>query len=212
MYRPGLGRYIRDGADGRARARRHPPGRDRPPVAHRRAARTRRPTATSTCSGVNEYFGWYDSVRADLPRGPPTTTRSSAPTSTTLHARQPGPAARDHGVRRRGLARRARPTSAAPTSSRPATCSTHLRIHASKRFVAGSIALGAARLPGASRPGRAARRSRTPPRRGTTRASSRRRTRASRSTSSCASAGGTRGRSADGGLRCGAREATLVLP
>ena len=83
-----------------------------------------RPTATSTCSGVNEYFGWYDSYKADLVR-PTDHHRRARPLPRPAARGQPEPAAGDHRVRRRGRAR------TAPRASRgslpvpdAASCST----------------------------------------------------------------------------------------
>ena len=52
--------------------------------------------------GVNEYFGWYDSYKADLVR--PASTAVGAPRLPRRSARgEPRAAARDHRVRRRGV-------------------------------------------------------------------------------------------------------------
>ena len=87
--------------------------------------------------GVNEYFGWYDSVRADLPRGE-TTTEELGPYLDGIHAANPNLpiVITEFGVE----ALRSGPV------EQPGTYEfqrnfvlDHLRVHASKRYIAGSI-------------------------------------------------------------------------
>jgi beta-glucuronidase len=87
--------------------------------------------------GVNEYFGWYPSYRADVARGP-TTTAELGPYLDALHAANPdlplvitefgAEASRDGLETQRG-------TFAFQTRY----VLDHLGIHASKRYVAGSL-------------------------------------------------------------------------
>jgi beta-glucuronidase len=87
--------------------------------------------------GVNEYFGWYDSYKADLVRGPTTTGELSAYLD-QLHAANPNlplmitefgaEAAREGPAAQRGSYQFQR-----------RFVIDHLRIHGSKDFVAGSI-------------------------------------------------------------------------
>jgi beta-glucuronidase len=88
--------------------------------------------------GVNEYFGWYDSVRQDIQR-PPSTTAELGPFLDELHAANPdlplfiteygAEAARSGPVRQRGSYEFQR-----------RYMLDHLAIHASKPYVNGSIA------------------------------------------------------------------------
>jgi beta-glucuronidase len=87
--------------------------------------------------GVNEYFGWYPSYRADLQRGP-TTTDELGPYLDAIHAANPdlpvmvtefgAEASRDGPVDQPGSYR-----------FQERYDVDHLRIHASKPYVAGSI-------------------------------------------------------------------------
>jgi beta-glucuronidase len=87
--------------------------------------------------GVNEYFGWYDSYRADLVR-PPTTTTELGPFLDSLHAANPNlplvitefgaEASRDGAEEQPGT-----------FQFQTRYVLDHQAIHASKRFVAGSI-------------------------------------------------------------------------
>jgi beta-glucuronidase len=87
--------------------------------------------------GVNEYFGWYDSYRADLVRGP-TTVAELGPYLDQLHAANPNlplvitefgaEATRPGPVEQPGTYEYQRKFAV-----------DHLRVHASKRYVAGSI-------------------------------------------------------------------------
>ena len=130
---------------------------------------------------MNEYFGWYDSYKADLVRGP-STVDELGPYLDEIHAANPNlplvvtefgaEAIRSGPVEQPGSFEFQRKFAI-----------DHLRVHASKPYVAGSIwwALRDFRvdptwLGGAPPPGAA--------RRGTTRASSTRPTRASRSSAS----------------------------
>jgi beta-glucuronidase len=87
--------------------------------------------------GVNEYFGWYESFRADLQR-PPTVTAELGPYLDDLHEANPGlplvvteygaEASRDGPEQQRGT-----------FQFQTRFVLDHLAVHASKRFVAGSI-------------------------------------------------------------------------
>jgi len=87
--------------------------------------------------GVNEYFGWYDSYKADLVR-PPTTTDELGPYLDSIHAANPNlplvitefgaEAVRDGPVEQPGSFQFQRKFAV-----------DHLRIHGSKPYVAGSI-------------------------------------------------------------------------
>ena len=88
--------------------------------------------------GVNEYFGWYDSIRADLAQ-PPTTTADLGPYLDSIHAANPnlplmitefGAESVRHGPA----------TQRGSYEFQQHYTLQHLRIHASKPFVAGSIA------------------------------------------------------------------------
>ena len=80
IFSSGLQTYIRDASTAvREMDDTHLIG-DRPPVARRRAAH--RPSFRYLdVLGVNEYFGWYDSYKADLVRGD--TTLASCPATST---------------------------------------------------------------------------------------------------------------------------------
>jgi beta-galactosidase/beta-glucuronidase len=87
--------------------------------------------------GVNDYFGWYDSYKADLVR-PPTTTDELGPYLDSIHAANPNmplvitefgaEAVRDGPVEQPGSFQFQRKFAV-----------DHLRIHASKPYIAGSI-------------------------------------------------------------------------
>jgi beta-galactosidase/beta-glucuronidase len=87
--------------------------------------------------GVNEYFGWYDSYRADEVRGP-TTVDELGPFLDTIHAANPnlplmitefGAEATNHGpVEQPGT-----------LEFQDKFARDHLRVHASKSYVNGSI-------------------------------------------------------------------------
>jgi beta-glucuronidase len=87
--------------------------------------------------GVNEYFGWYDSYKADLVRGPTTTDELSAYLD-LIHAANPnlplvitefGAEALRHGP----------PPQRGSYQFQRRFVVDHLRIHASKDYVGGSI-------------------------------------------------------------------------
>ena len=102
--------------------------------------------------GINEYFGWYDSFRADLQRGE-TTIDELGPVPRRDPRGQPRASARDHRVRRGG--RPARP--AAPARQLRVPAALRGRPPARARLQAlhrGLDPLGAARLPRASHLGR----------------------------------------------------------
>jgi beta-galactosidase/beta-glucuronidase len=87
--------------------------------------------------GVNEYFGWYDSYRADLQR-PPTTTAELGPFLDSLHAANPRLplVVTEFGAE----ASRAGPVTQPGTFEFQTRFTLdHLAVHASKRYVAGSI-------------------------------------------------------------------------
>jgi hypothetical protein len=88
--------------------------------------------------GVNEYFGWYESVRADMPRGP-STTEELGPYLDDMRRANPGLVliVTEYGAEgsRKGPAAQ-RGTYDFQTRYALA----HLRIHNSKRWLAGSIA------------------------------------------------------------------------
>jgi beta-glucuronidase len=132
----GLARFIEDGA----RAVRELD--DTRLVAIDRQSRFGEPPTSSVYRwldvlGVNEYFGWYDSYRADMVR-PPTTTAELGPYLDTIHAANPNlplmitefgaEASRSGPVEQPGTREYQRKF-----------VRDHLRIHASKPFVAGSI-------------------------------------------------------------------------
>ncbi|HYP48375.1 MAG TPA: glycoside hydrolase family 2 TIM barrel-domain containing protein [Thermoleophilaceae bacterium] len=88
--------------------------------------------------GVNEYFGWYDSVRQDIQR-PPSTTDELGPFLDDLHAANRGMAlfVTEYG------AEGARPGPEAQRGSfefQRRYALDHLAIHASKPYINGSIA------------------------------------------------------------------------
>lgn len=132
----GLQRFIRDGA---ALVRELDDTRF---VAIDRQSRVGEPATSHTYRwldvlGVNEYFGWYDSYKADLVR-PPTTTAELGPYLDAVHAANPdlplvitefgAEAVRPGPVTQPGTLEYQRKF-----------VRDHLRIHASKRYVAGSI-------------------------------------------------------------------------
>jgi beta-glucuronidase len=87
--------------------------------------------------GINEYFGWYDSYKADLVR-PPTTSAELGPWLDQVHAANPNLPLM---ITEFG-AESVRDGPASQPGSRQFQTRfvlQHLRIHASKRFVAGSI-------------------------------------------------------------------------
>ena len=88
--------------------------------------------------GVNEYFGWYDSVRADMPRGP-STTEELGPYLDDLRRANPGLALMitEYGAEASGPG----PADQRGTYGFQTRYTlAHLRIHNSKRYLAGSIA------------------------------------------------------------------------
>jgi hypothetical protein len=88
--------------------------------------------------GVNEYFGWYDSVRADMPRGS-STTEELGPYLDDLRRANPGLALMitEYGAE----ASRPGPADQRGTYGFQTRYTlAHLRIHTSKRYLAGSIA------------------------------------------------------------------------
>ena len=123
---------------------------------------------------MNEYFGWYDSYRPDLVR-PPTTTAELGPYLDALHRANPSLplVITEFGAE----ASRAGPVSQPGTYEfQTRYMIDHLRIHNSKRYVAGLDRVGAARLQGRARMARRRAARLRHASRGTTRASSRRRT------------------------------------
>ena len=99
--------------------------------------------------GVNEYFGWYDSVRADLP-GSSTTERARAvpgraPPRRTRHSPWSSPSS----APRRPVTGPATQRGTYEFQTRYAIA--HLRIHASKRLRGRLDRVGAARLQGRGR-------------------------------------------------------------
>jgi beta-glucuronidase len=134
---PGLARFIEDGADAVHALD------DTRFVSIDRQSREGEPVTSSAYRfldvlGVNDYFGWYDSYRADLVR-PPTTTAEFGPYLDEIHAANPdlplmitefgAESVRDGPATQRGSYQFQRRYTI-----------QHLRIHASKPFVAGSIA------------------------------------------------------------------------
>ena len=88
--------------------------------------------------GVNEYFGWYDSVRADMPREP-STTEELGPYLDDLRRANPGLALMitEYGAEASGPG----PADQRGTYGFQTRYTlAHLRIHNSKRYLAGSIA------------------------------------------------------------------------
>jgi Glycosyl hydrolases family 2, TIM barrel domain/Glycosyl hydrolases family 2 len=137
VFGPGLSRFIEDGSEA-VRAL-----DDTRLVAIDRQSRVGEPVTTPAyrfldALGVNDYFGWYDSVRADIVR-PPTTTAEFGSFLDSIHAANPSlplmitefgaEAVRDGPVTQRGS-----------YQFQQRYMIQHLRIHASKPFVAGSIA------------------------------------------------------------------------
>jgi hypothetical protein len=136
VFGPGLMRFIEDGADAVHSLD------DTRFVAIDRQSRVGEPVTTAAYRfldvlGVNDYFGWYDSTRADLLR-PPTTSAELSAYLDEIHAANPalplmitefGAEAVRHG----------------PASQRGSYefqqkyAIDHLRIHQSKPYVAGSI-------------------------------------------------------------------------
>jgi beta-glucuronidase len=87
--------------------------------------------------GINEYFGWYDSYKADLVR-PPTTSAELGPWLDQVHAANPNLPLMitEFGAESVRDGPRSQPGS---RQFQTRFVLQHLRIHASKRFVAGSI-------------------------------------------------------------------------
>ena len=87
--------------------------------------------------GVNEYFGWYDSVRADIPRGE-TTLAELGPYLDSIHARNPNLplVITEFGAEARGPGPVEQPGT---YEFQDKFAVDHLRVHASKRYIAGSI-------------------------------------------------------------------------
>jgi beta-galactosidase/beta-glucuronidase len=136
VFGPGLTRFIEDGANAVHELD------DTRFVSIDRQSRVGEPVTTTAYRfldvlGVNDYFGWYDSTRQDLVR-PPTTTAELGPYLDSIHAANPGlplmitefgaEAVRNGPASQRG---------SYEYQSRYAI--QHLRIHASKPYVAGSI-------------------------------------------------------------------------
>jgi beta-glucuronidase len=136
-FGPGLERFIEDGADAVRQLD------DTRFVAIDRQSRIGEPVTDPAYRfldvlGVNDYFGWYDSVRADLPRGP-TTTNELSPFLDAVH------------LANRNMPLMITEFGAEGTREGPVDQPgsydyqekfdiDHLRIHALKRYVAGSIA------------------------------------------------------------------------
>ena len=118
--------------------------------------------------GVNEYFGWYDSVPGG-PGAPADHERRAERLPRRGARRQPQPAADDHRVRRRGPARRPRHPARQPPVPAPlhAPAPAHPRLEALRRRL---DRVGVCATSASTRPGPAARRARGPARPGTTRA------------------------------------------
>ena len=90
--------------------------------------------------GVNEYFGWYDSVQRRTSSRPRRTRRpSSAPTSTRVHEANPELALVITEYGAEATLRRRRSSRRAPSSSRRSSWLDHLRVHASRPYINGSI-------------------------------------------------------------------------
>jgi beta-glucuronidase len=87
--------------------------------------------------GVNEYFGWYDSVRADLPRGE-TTLEELSPFLDGIHKANPNLplVITEFGAEAKGPGPVEQPGS---YEYQRKYAVDHLRVHASKKYVAGSI-------------------------------------------------------------------------
>ena len=137
LFGPGLTRFIQDGAEAVHALD------DTRFVSIDRQSREGEPVTSTAYRfldvlGVNDYFGWYDSYRADLVR-PPTTTPELSGYLDEIHAANPdlplmitefgAEAVRDGPASQRGSFQFQRRYTI-----------QHLRIHASKPFVAGSIA------------------------------------------------------------------------
>lgn len=137
VFGPGLARFIQDGAEAVHALD------DTRFVAIDRQSREGEPVTSSAYRfldvlGVNDYFGWYDSYRSGLVR-PPTTTAELSSYLDEIHAANPelplmitefgAESARDGAANQRGSYQFQRRYTI-----------QHLRIHASKPFVAGSIA------------------------------------------------------------------------
>jgi beta-glucuronidase len=136
IFGQGLARFIKDGA-----AAVHELD-DTRFVSIDRQARVGEPVTSSVYRwldvlGINEYFGWYDSYKADLVR-PPTTTAELSGYLDQVHAANPN---KPLMITEFG-AESARDGPASQPGSRQYQTRyvlQHLRIHASKEFVAGSI-------------------------------------------------------------------------
>jgi beta-glucuronidase len=137
VFGPGLTRFIQDGAEAVHALD------DTRFVSIDRQSREGEPVTSSAYRfldvlGVNDYFGWYDSYRADLVRAPTATAELSGYLD-EIHAANPdlplmitefgAEAVRDGPASQRGSFQFQRRYTI-----------QHLRIHASKPFVAGSIA------------------------------------------------------------------------
>jgi beta-glucuronidase len=134
---PGLARFIKDGADAVHELD------DTRFVSIDRQSRTGEPVTSSAYRyldvlGVNDYFGWYDSYRADVVRGP-TTTAELGPYLDGIHAANPnlplmitefGAESVRHGPA----------TQRGSYEFQQRWTIQHVRIHASKPYVNGSIA------------------------------------------------------------------------
>jgi glycosyl hydrolase family 2 len=136
IFGQGLARFIKDGA-----AAVHELD-DTRFVSIDRQARAGEPPTSSVYRwldvlGINEYFGWYDSYKADLVR-PPTTTAELSGYLEQIHAANPN---KPLMITEFG-AESARDGPASQPGSRQYQTRyvlQHLRIHGSKDFVAGSI-------------------------------------------------------------------------
>jgi beta-glucuronidase len=136
IFGTGLARFIEDGAEA-VRAL-----DDTRFVSMDRQSRVGEPVTSSVYRhldvlGVNEYFGWYDSYKADLVRGPTSTDELSAYLD-LIHAANPnlplvitefGAEALRHGP----------PPQRGSYQFQRRFVVDHLRIHASKDYVGGSI-------------------------------------------------------------------------
>ena len=87
--------------------------------------------------GINEYFGWYDSFRADLQRGE-TTIDELGPYLDGIHAANPGLplVITEYGAE---AARPGPPLQPGSYEFQQRFVVDHLRVHASKPYIAGSI-------------------------------------------------------------------------
>jgi beta-glucuronidase len=134
---PGLARFIKDAA---AEVRSLDDTRF---VSIDRQSRMGEPPTSSVYRyldvlGVNEYFGWYDSYRADLVR-PPTTSDELSGYLDEVHAANPNLPLMITEFGAEAL-RDGPATQPGSRQFQRRYMLQHLRIHASKRFVAGSIA------------------------------------------------------------------------